>query len=303
MNEQLATFSQQWQPQLNTFLEQKVTADVSQASLRQSMLYSLMAGGKRLRPLLYLATIASFTDVKTSDLQAAGAVELIHTYSLIHDDLPAMDNDDYRRGQLTNHKQFSEALAILAGDGLLTLAFQWLGELGSNPELALTTTDVAQMVTVLAQAAGPSGMVAGQVIDIEATGKKLTDLAAVAELDALKTGALLTVPLQLAAIRLKLSAEQIKALIGFGQHFGVAFQIYDDLLDYLGTEAELGKGVHKDVAAGKNTYPELLGITDAKQHLQTEINAAKASLTNVMPSFDHQLLLSFLSYFDKDSGH
>ncbi|WP_225420387.1 polyprenyl synthetase family protein [Lapidilactobacillus bayanensis] len=302
MNETLATFSQQWQPQLNSFIEQQVNATVTQETLRQSMCYSLMAGGKRLRPLLYLATVATFAEIQPSDLQAAASIELIHTYSLIHDDLPAMDNDDYRRGQLTNHKQFGEAMAILAGDGLLTLAFQWVGELASKSAPPLPTSAVAQMVTILAQAAGPSGMVAGQVIDIEATGKKLPNLAMIQELDALKTGALLTAPLQMAAVRLQLAAQPTQALIQFGRHFGVAFQIYDDLLDYAGTEAELGKEVHKDVAAGKNTYPEFLGIAGAKAKLHAEISAAQTSLNDLAADVEPQLLLSFLSYFDKDSG-
>lgn len=296
MNETLTTFSQQWQPKLNDFLVQQVSADVSQATLRESMLYSLKAGGKRLRPLLYLATVATFVEIQPVDLTAAGSVELIHTYSLIHDDLPAMDNDDYRRGKLTNHKQFGEAMAILAGDGLLTLAFQWLGDLSLSPAM------LAQMVAILAQAAGPSGMVAGQAIDIEATGKKLSSIVAIEELDALKTGALLTAPLEMAAVRLQLDEVQTQALVNFGQHFGVAFQIYDDLLDYTGTEAQLGKQVHKDVAAGKNTYPELLGIAGAQEKLQSEIAAAKTSLMALGQDNEQQLLLSFLSYFEKDSG-
>lgn len=302
MNETLKTFSAQWQPQLNQFMNEKASADITQPTLRDSMLYSLLAGGKRLRPLLYLATVATFAEIQPGDVQAAASIELIHTYSLIHDDLPAMDNDDYRRGKLTNHKKFTEAIAILAGDGLLTLAFQWLSELSQDDDLALSADSVLAMVRILAQAAGPSGMVAGQAIDIEATGQSLTELTDIARLDALKTGALLTAPLAMAAARLQLSAAQTAHLTNFGAHFGVAFQIYDDLLDYTGTEVDLGKQVHKDVAAGKNTYPELLGIAGAQEKLQSEIQQAQTSLTALNLTSATDLLGSFLSYFEKDSG-
>ena len=297
MDEKLISFSQQWVPTLNAFLETQVGQDVSQPTLAKSMSYSLMAGGKRLRPLLYLATISTFGQIDPqSDLTVAGSIELIHTYSLIHDDLPAMDNDDYRRGKLTNHKQFGEAMAILAGDGLLTLAFQWLAT------ASISATALTAMIGTLATASGPTGMVAGQAIDIEQTGKKLDQLADVQNLDALKTGALLTAPLQMAAIKLQLDPPTQTALQIFGQHFGVAFQIYDDLLDLTSTEQALGKQVHKDEAARKNTYPELLGIKPATQLLKQEISAARTSLTSLSTTtqFDPSLLLSFLSYFDKE---
>lgn len=298
MDEKLTRFVQAQRPVLNQFLEDQLTRDVAQPTLARSMSYSLLAGGKRLRPLLYLATIFSFDQSVdlTQELPIAGAIELIHTYSLIHDDLPAMDNDDYRRGRLTNHKKFGEAMAILAGDGLLTLAFEWVAKSPVDPLV------LSEMIRVLAQASGPSGMVAGQAIDIEQTGHPLHELAAIQQLDALKTGRLLTAPLQMASIKLKLDERLRQALVEFGQHFGVAFQIYDDLLDLTSTQAAQGKQVHKDEAAGKNTYPELLGIPQARQQLQTELDQAHLSLTAVTEgtSFNPELLLSFLSYFDEE---
>lgn len=294
LNPRALAFTEKWRPRLNQYLRHRLAQDVSHKRLHEAMAYSLLAGGKRLRPLLYLAAVSSLTaiDPKT-DLAIAGAIELIQTYSLIHDDLPAMDNDDYRRGQLTNHKQFDEATAILAGDGLLTLAFDWLGRAPVEPSLR------GQLCATLAHASGPAGMVAGQMIDIQSTGQKLSDLTQIQHLDALKTGALLTAALDLASVRLQLSTSQADALHNFGRHFGIAFQIEDDLQDLQGNSHHLGKQVHKDVAAGKNTYPRLLGISRAKQVLQQEIVRAKESLQSFQPQVDWQNLNAYLSCFNE----
>ena len=255
----------------------------------EAMNYSVLAGGKRLRPMLMMETYILFGG---KDLECIkpfmAAIEFIHSYSLVHDDLPAMDNDDYRRGRLTNHRQFGEAMAILAGDGLLTLAFQWLGQV-SLPQ-------AGQLCAILAQASGPQGMVAGQAIDIQQTGQSLTALDQVAQLDALKTGALLTAPLRLAACRLMLPPELTTHLVDFGHHFGVAFQIFDDLQDIHSTAEKMGKAVHKDQEAGKNTYPAQLGVAGAQAALAAEVQAAQLALT-ALPENWHDLA-QFLQYFD-----
>ncbi|WP_125767008.1 polyprenyl synthetase family protein [Lapidilactobacillus wuchangensis] len=278
-----------WRETLNTYLRDEIGKVDQQPQLQASMAYSLLAGGKRIRPLLYLATVAAYQEIVPEvDLAIAGSIELVHTYSLIHDDLPAMDNDDYRRGRPTNHRQFGEAMAILAGDGLLTLAFQWLGRL-SLPQ-------AGQLCGILATASGPQGMVAGQAIDIHQTGTSLDSLAAVAQLDALKTGALLTAPFQLAACRLNLSLPTSASLVDFGHHFGVAFQIFDDLQDIHSTAAKMGKAVHKDQEEGKNTYPAQLGVVGAQQALAAQVAAAQTALAALPENW--QGLQQFLRYFD-----
>lgn len=290
MTAQAASFSvASWRETLNNYLDDQIAQVDQQAQLQASMAYSLLADGKRMRPLLYLATVAAQQEIVPAvDLAIAGSLELVHTYSLIHDDLPAMDNDDYRRGRPTNHRQFGEAMAILAGDGLLTLAFQWLGQ--------VPLPQAGQLCAILARASGPQGMVAGQAIDIQQTGTNLDSLAAVAQLDALKTGALLTAPFQLAACRLNLSLPVGSNLTDFGHHFGVAFQIYDDLQDIHSTAEKMGKAVHKDQAEGKNTYPAQLGIVGAQQALNQQVTAAKAALAALPENW--QGLDQFLHYFD-----
>ncbi|MFD1411977.1 polyprenyl synthetase family protein [Lapidilactobacillus gannanensis] len=290
MTAQETSFStSMWRQKLNQYLQTEIAKVDQQPQLQASMAYSLLAGGKRIRPLLYLAAVAAKQSiVPETDLAIAGSLELVHTYSLIHDDLPAMDNDDYRRGRLTNHRQFGEAMAILAGDGLLTLAFQWLGQV-SLPQ-------AGQLCAILAQASGPQGMVAGQAIDIQQTGQSLTALDQVAQLDALKTGALLTAPLRLAACRLMLPPEMTTHLVDFGHHFGVAFQIFDDLQDIHSTAEKMGKAVHKDQEAGKNTYPAQLGVAGAQAALAAEVQAAQLALT-ALPENWHDLA-QFLQYFD-----
>lgn len=291
LDPQAIAFTEEWRPQLNQYLQDRLATEVTQKRLHDAMAYSLLAGGKRLRPLLYLAAVASLTTIdRQTDLAIAGAIELIQTYSLIHDDLPAMDNDDYRRGQLTNHKKFDEATAILAGDGLLTLAFDWLGQ---------TSVQAGKLCAVLARASGPAGMVAGQMMDIQTTGQELRDLSQVQQLDTLKTGALLTAALDLASVRLQLPSSQAAALHNFGRHFGIAFQIEDDLQDLQGNSHHLGKQVHKDVAAGKNTYPSLLGVPKAKQVLRQEVRQARKSLQACQPKTDWQTLSAYLSYFNE----
>ncbi|HUX66077.1 MAG TPA: farnesyl diphosphate synthase [Terriglobales bacterium] len=225
-------------------------------SLHRALRYSLLDGGKRLRPLLCRAAALAVAGQPVEAAWApACAVEMVHTYSLIHDDLPALDNDDLRRGRPTCHKQFGEALAILAGDALLTLAFGQLAAAGSA---------AAAMVALLAEAAGtPAGMVAGQVADLEAE-RAATSAAAVAFIHRRKTAALLRASVLLGGLAAAASAAQLAALAQFGESLGLAFQIVDDLLDLTASSRELGKTAGKDEVQRKATYPAVAGRAAAE---------------------------------------
>jgi geranylgeranyl diphosphate synthase type II len=228
-------------------------ADGCPPRLCESMRYSLLAGGKRLRPVLVLMAAEACGCQMQAALPAACAVEMIHTYSLIHDDLPAMDDDDLRRGRPTNHKQYGEAMAILAGDGLLTLAFEVLARDIRPPEVA------AACCAALAEAAGARGMVGGQADDIDAEGTA-GDVQRLESIHRRKTGALLNVCLRLGAMVAGAPDAELAALTRYGRKVGLAFQIVDDLLDVRGDEASLGKRVGKDGDRGKLTFPALLGV-------------------------------------------
>lgn len=257
--------------QIDAYLTKNLAQDVDQQTLRNSMQYSLMAGGKRLRPALTLATVEMLGGAINDDvMRAATGLELLHTYSLIHDDLPAMDNDDLRRGQPTNHCKFGAGMATLAGDGLLTLAFQWVTDNQLSAEVR------SQLALELAKAAGPAGMVAGQARDIEGENQSL-DLSQLRYLHRQKTGALLQYAVLAGGIITNQPHNVRQQLAEFGANYGLAFQIYDDLMDVLGTVAQMGKAVHKDASEHKNTYPGLLGIDGAKGQLQKALDAAKQS--------------------------
>ncbi|RHW48333.1 polyprenyl synthetase family protein [Bombilactobacillus bombi] len=288
---QFIEFQQQYLKQFNDYLHQQLVQEVHQPQVLEGMLYSLDAGGKRIRPFLMLATLKSLQDntIITDYFKIAGSIELIHTYSLIHDDLPEMDNDDYRRGQLTNHKKFTPARAVLAGDSLLTHAFIWLTANQLPSEIK------TQLVQILAQSAGANGMIAGQMIDIINTGKKLS-LEEVTHLDNQKTGALITAAVQMGALCGQASADVMVHLQRFSQDFGLAFQIYDDLLDVTGSQSQLGKKVGKDQLEGKNTYVRLLGIAPAQKKLAAIVQAARQELTAV--HLDKSILADALKYFD-----
>jgi geranylgeranyl diphosphate synthase, type II len=243
-------------------------------TLKKAMAYSLEAGGKRIRPLLLLSTIQALGQNPSLGLPVACAIEMIHTYSLIHDDLPSMDNDDLRRGKPTNHKVFGEAMAILAGDGLLTYAFQLIAEIHDER----VPVDVRlQLIAELAKAAGPEGMVAGQVADMEGEGKTL----ALAELEYIhrhKTGKMLQYSVHAGALLGGADARQMRELNEFAAHLGLAFQIRDDILDIEGTEEKIGKRVGSDRENHKATYPALLSLAGAKEKLAFHIDAAKHHL-------------------------
>ncbi|HFI0040883.1 TPA: polyprenyl synthetase family protein [Streptococcus suis] len=243
--------------------------------LNQSVLYSLQAGGKRIRPLLLLTILESFgVELKQAHYQVAACVELIHTGSLIHDDLPAMDNDDYRRGRLTNHKVYDEATAILAGDSLFLDPFGFLAQVDLPAETILA------LVRELSQASGTFGMVAGQVLDMAGEGKDLT-LEQLQAIHANKTGKLLTFPFVAAGIIAGQSNAVISHLRQAGQLVGLAFQVRDDILDVTATFEEIGKTPQKDVVAEKSTYPALMGLEASKVFLKDTLNQASSELDQV----------------------
>ena len=243
--------------------------------LVESILYSVHAGGKRVRPLLLLELLDAFhAPILEAHFQVAAALEMIHTGSLIHDDLPAMDNDDYRRGQLTNHKKFGEDLAILAGDSLFLDAF------GCVAEADLPASIRVQLIALLSDASGTAGMVAGQVLDMEGEGASL-NLDQLQVIHANKTGRLLAYPFQAAGILLELEPAVATLLEEIGLHLGLAFQIRDDILDVTADFASLGKTPQKDLQAEKSTYPALLGLDGAQAYLDRELDACEDLLDRI----------------------
>ncbi len=228
--------------------------------LLAAMEYSLLAGGKRMRPALCLAWAELGGLAGDAALPAAAALELIHTYSLVHDDLPAMDNDDLRRGRPTNHKVFGEAMAILAGDGLLTEAFSLVLD-----DPGLPAEQARRAAAVLARGAGPAGMVGGQAVDMELTGTSGATLPELRRLHAMKTGALITAACAMGAELAGADAGFLARAEGYGRAVGVAFQIADDILDVVGDEKALGKPVGSDERQGKTTYPSLVGLDESRR--------------------------------------
>lgn len=264
------------------------------AILNQSMYYSLIGGGKRIRPVLALASAVAVGGDPETILPAAVSLELIHTYSLIHDDLPAMDNDDYRRGRLSNHKVFGEANAILAGDALLTYAFELLADPGTaQPERQL------RIIREVAVAAGKDGMVGGQVADMAGEGKTLK-LDEIEEIHKGKTGALLTVSARLGGILAGGSEKQVKALSDYAEALGLAFQIKDDILDVVGNSEGLGKPAGSDLRQGKATYVSLLGLEGAENQLHDQILKAQSALK---PFNEGATFLSQLANFIEQRQH
>ncbi|RNE08381.1 polyprenyl synthetase family protein [Lacticaseibacillus paracasei] len=260
-----------WRTAVEQTLDEQLAA-VANPHLRAAMVYSVEAGGKRLRPLLLLSVVAMYDGVITDALPAAAALEYVHTYSLIHDDLPAMDDDDLRRGKPTNHKQFGEALAILAGDALLTDAFAILSR--QYPEKG------AACVQILAEAAGSNGMVGGQVLDMDGENEQY-HLETLKRMDEAKTGALIQAAIAMGGLFVTIPETDQTALADFSAAFGLGFQIKDDINDVTKTTAELGKTADKDVIEHKNTFPELLGLDGAIQALQVEIAKAETALNEL----------------------
>lgn len=264
-----------------TFVEEKLVSYANGLQcpnvLREAMAYSLEAGGKRLRPLLLFATLQAFGKERNLGVGAACALEMIHTYSLVHDDLPCMDDDDLRRGKPTNHKVFGEAMAVLAGDGLLTYAFQVIM---AYEQKEISAEKKVRLVLELAKAAGPEGMVGGQVADMEAEGKHLT----IDELEYIhkhKTGKLLEFAVLAGAILSDATEEQEEKLLTFAKYIGLAFQIRDDILDVEGTEEEIGKPIGSDLSNEKSTYTTLFTVDRAKDILEETIAEAKGAISSL----------------------
>ena len=250
------------------FIEEVGTSEL----LLESMTYSVTAGGKKFRALLLLATL-DFFDVSfdKSHYGVAAALEMIHTYSLIHDDLPAMDDDDLRRGKPTNHKVFGEGMAILAGDGLLTEAF------GLIASLRIDSSMRTELIRALAKASGSQGMIAGQVMDISSENKKIS-LKELQEMHAKKTGALIRFAVEGGLILSGATHGARKWLLAYAENVGIAFQVRDDLLDVVGDEASLGKRIGADVEHQKNTYVSLLGLSGARKAFENHCALADSSL-------------------------
>jgi geranylgeranyl diphosphate synthase type II len=234
-------------------------ATVRPATIHKAMRYSLFAGGKRMRPALCLAAAAACNGSEKEAMPLACAVECIHTYSLIHDDLPAMDDDDYRRGKLTNHKVFGEGIAVLAGDALLTQAFEIAGHCQGWPRYSHRT-----LILELASAAGSLQLIAGQVADLEAEGHKIS-ARQLRYIHERKTSALLCCSVRLGGMSANCTESQLNALTSFGYHVGLAFQVIDDILDVTQTSETLGKTAGKDTRAQKATYPSIVGLEKSRK--------------------------------------
>ncbi|MGI0482704.1 geranylgeranyl diphosphate synthase CrtE [Geminocystis sp. CENA526] len=240
----------------------------------EAMRYSLLAGGKRLRPILCLATAELLGESETTAMPTACALEMIHTMSLIHDDLPAMDNDDYRRGRLTNHKVYGEDIAILAGDGLLAYAFEYVAENTQN----IPAERVVKVLGILGKAVGADGLVGGQVMDLDCEGKCDVTAETLTSIHRRKTGALLEACVSCGAVLAGADVNDLSRLSIYAQNIGLAFQIIDDILDVTATTEELGKTAGKDISAQKATYPKLWGIEVSQTKAEELVNDAIAQL-------------------------
>lgn len=274
LKERLAAYSEMVERQLMAYLQPQ--EDKGQGIIFEACRYSAMAGGKRLRPALVLEFCRLSGGTVETALPFACALEMIHTYSLIHDDLPCMDDDDLRRGKPTNHKVFGEAMAVLAGDGLLNLAF----ETASDPALtARIGADVqVKAIRALSRASGMAGMIGGQVLDMQAEGTRIS-LEQLQTLQELKTGALICVAAQLGCLLGGATAEQTAAALEYARCIGLAFQIQDDILDIEGEEAALGKPIGSDAENEKSTYPALLGLARCHERVRELSEQAVAALT------------------------
>lgn len=285
---------QQLQQDVAIHLTQLIEQRASDARLKEAMLYAIQSGGKRIRPLLTLAVGSAGTSSNEATLDLACALEMIHTYSLIHDDLPGMDDDDLRRGRPTLHKAFDEATAILAGDALLTLAF----EVAAN--VKLEANQLVEAVKILSTASGMSGMISGQMKDIASEEVTIT-LEQMKEIHREKTGELLLAAVRLGNLFVN-DAKMKEAFVSYTTHFGLAFQIQNDLQDVCWTIEQTGKETGKDSELSKNTYPSLLGVEGAKEALTSEISSCKRALEEVSFTPENQqtkaLLVEFLTYLE-----
>ena len=267
----------------------------AEGRLGEAMRYAAIGGGKRLRPLLLTATAAMHGADRSQALRAAAAIEAIHAYSLIHDDLPCMDDDAMRHGKPSTHAAFDEAVAVLAGDALQAFAFEVLADPATSGDPFVR----AELVQVLAGASGASGMVGGQMLDIEGEGRAL-DVPAITRMQQLKTGALLSAAVEMGAVMGKVPPEGRVHLKGYARAIGLAFQIADDLLDHAGDEAKAGKALRKDAAAGKQTFVALVGADRAREQAQMLTDQAIAHLGSYGQEAD---LLRALARFIVERDH
>jgi farnesyl diphosphate synthase len=265
-----------WQIRMEAALASRMApADAIPARLHEAMRYSVLGGGKRIRPALVFATAQTVGLDEDAVEAAAVAIELVHVYSLVHDDLPAMDDDDFRRGRPTCHKAYDQATALLVGDALQTLAFQILA---GDPTLAASAEVRLRLIALLAEASGTYGMAGGQAMDLAAQGRELT-LAQVEDMHSRKTGALIRVSVAMAAACAPQDTAAAAALAAFASPLGLAFQIQDDLLDVLGDAATLGKATGADRERGKPTHPSIIGIEASQERVQLLHEAALAALS------------------------
>ena len=263
-------------------------------SLIKSMHYSVFAGGKRLRPILVLAAAEAINGPVKQIMPFALGVELIHTYTLIHDDLPALDNDDLRRGKPTNHRAFGEAAAILAGDALQTYAFQLMTDAKLMKKIPPEV--ILRAVNELSHAVGPLGTIGGQLVDLESEGKQI-DAPLLEYIHIHKTGCLIRASIRSGGILSQCTEKDLDTLTHFGENIGLAFQIIDDILDVTGDQAEIGKDSKSDIKSGKATYPALLGIEESKKRAKNLIDDGVGYLGHFDSSADHlrEIALYFIS--------
>lgn len=285
----MQTFEEQtksYQEYIEKFLNEQcfIYTNAPQKELFEAMRYSLLAGGKRLRPILVFDFCRMCGGEWQKAVPFAAAIEMIHTYSLIHDDLPCMDNDDYRRGRLTNHKVFGEALAVLAGDALLSAAFSYIARSDFSPEIRIRAVDI------LAQCAGELGMVGGQVLDMQSEKRQCTKQEVI-DIQSRKTGALICCACMLGVLAADGSEMQLNAAADFASNLGLAFQIRDDMLDVIGNEAELGKAVGVDKT--KNTFVQLYGI----EHCDMMVKEHTASAISTLNNFDNSGYMAELANY------
>ena len=278
------------------FFETELKKELQELSypetIAKGMEYAVLNGGKRLRPFLLFATLELLNEDINKGVKSAIALEMIHSYSLVHDDLPALDNDDYRRGKLTTHKVFGEAEGILIGDSLLTYAFYVLSQ--KNLEF-LSSEQIVNIISKTSEYAGINGMIGGQMIDIQSEDKKI-DLETLKYIHSHKTGKLIRLPIEIACIIANLEKEKREVLEEYADLIGIAFQVKDDILDVEGTFEDLGKPVGSDVDLHKATYPSILGMEESKKILNNTIEKAKEIIKNKFGEEKGKILISLADF-------
>ena len=278
------------------FFETELKKELKELSypetIAKGMEYAVLNGGKRLRPFLLFTTLELLNENISKGVKSAIALEMIHSYSLVHDDLPALDNDDYRRGKLTTHKVFGEAEGILIGDSLLTYAFYVLSQ--KNLEL-LSSVQIVNIISKTSEYAGINGMIGGQMIDIESENRKI-DLETLKYIHSHKTGKLIKLPIEIACIIANVEKDKREVLEEYADLIGIAFQVKDDILDVEGTFEELGKPVGSDIDLHKATYPSILGMEESKKILNDTVEKAKEIIKNKFGEKKGEILISLADF-------